>query len=252
MPAAGKLHCRRLSSYLMHKVCFPGPTTIRVFTLRKQWRAFANIHASRTAHIAINFQNAFLAARQPLEVPTAREIVANVNRISKTLRAMGGLVVHVQNTKDAAEPKNCSNYWTSTGAVCERVTERFAKSNESHALWPGLDVSPRDLRIPKRHFSAFAPGSSSLHVVLQSHGIETLIITGTPTNICCESTARDAFALNYQVIFVSDATAAWDDDAHNAALGNMLVMSANVMGTNELLIFLEQGALLASTPASSH
>lgn len=224
--------------------------TTRVFALREHLRAFENVDVQRTAHIAINFQNAFLAPHQLLEMPMAREIVPNVNRISKTLRSMGGIVIHVQNTMDALDPEDCSNYWTSAGARRAQVIKSFAVGAESYALWPELDVAQRDLRTPKRHFSAFAPNSSSLHAVLQSHSIETVIITGTPTNICCESTARDACALNYHVIFVSDATAALDDDAHNAALGNMLLMAANVMCTNELLIFMKQSEFRPCQEAS--
>jgi len=48
-----------------------------------------------------------------------------------------------------------------------------------------------------------------------------LIITGTLTNVCCESSARDAYMLGYKVLFASDATAAVSDAEHNAALTNL-------------------------------
>jgi ureidoacrylate peracid hydrolase len=94
---------------------------------------------------------------------------------------------------------------------------------------------PNDLKVKKSRFSAFVPGSSDLHVILQARNIDTVIVTGTATNVCCESTARDAMMMNYKVIFVSDATATFNDDEHNATLGIMLAMFADVMSTDELV-----------------
>ena len=87
----------------------------------------------------------------------------------------------------------------------------------------------------KNRFGAFVPGSSDLHAVLQARGIDTVIITGTATNVCCESTARDAMMMNYKVIFVSDGTATYNDEEHNATLGIMLAMFADVMTTDEVV-----------------
>jgi ureidoacrylate peracid hydrolase len=71
--------------------------------------------------------------------------------------------------------------------------------------------------------------------MLQERGIDTLIITGTATNVCCESTARDAMQMNYKVIFVSDGNAAMTDAEHNATLNNMLNLFADVMSTEEVV-----------------
>ena len=89
--------------------------------------------------------------------------------------------------------------------------------------------------VEKTRFGAFVPGASHLHELLQSHGVDTLIVTGTLTNCCCESTARDAMQMNYKVIFVSDATATLTDAAHNATLENMAMLFADVMTTREVL-----------------
>ncbi len=61
-----------------------------------------------------------------------------------------------------------------------------------------------------------------------------MIITGTVTNVCCESTARDAMMMNYKVVFVSDGNAAFTDAEHNATLGNMAMLFADVMTTDEV------------------
>jgi ureidoacrylate peracid hydrolase len=51
------------------------------------------------------------------------------------------------------------------------------------------------------------PPSSDIDAQLRSRGIDTLLIAGTATNVCCESTARDAMMLDYRVIMLSDANA---------------------------------------------
>jgi len=74
-----------------------------------------------------------------------------------------------------------------------------------------------------------------LNSLLQERAIDPVIITGTATNVCCESTARDAMMMNYKVIFVADATATYNDEEHNATLGIMLAMFADVMTTDEVV-----------------
>ena len=115
------------------------------------------------------------------------------------------------------------------------TAKAFARDAHYWQLWPKLEVAEPDHIVEKTRFGAFVPGASHLHELLQSHGIDTLIVTGTLTNCCCESTARDAMQMNYKVIFVSDATATFTDAAHNASLENMAMLFADVMTTREVL-----------------
>jgi ureidoacrylate peracid hydrolase len=77
---------------------------------------------------------------------------------------------------------------------------------------------------------------------LREAGIDTLIITGTATNVCCESTARDAFMLNYRTIVVADGNATVSDEAHNASLNALFNRFADVFTTDELIALLRKGA----------
>ena len=103
----------------------------------------------------------------------------------------------------------------------------------------GVEVQPGDLVIDKVRYSAFLPISSTLDADLKARGIDTVIITGTVTNVCCESSARDAHMLNYKVFFVSDANAAGTDAEHNATLAVMGLLFADVRRTEELLPLIE-------------
>ena len=140
-----------------------------------------------------------MAPGQVAEIGTAREIVPSVNRISAALRDAGGLVVYIQNTFDAEAIAGWSTYFNHfcTPARRQRMIDTFTPGAFGHDLWAGLDVLPEDLKVRKRRFGAFAPGASDLHEILQERGIDTLIITGTASQVCCESTARDAMMMNY-------------------------------------------------------
>jgi ureidoacrylate peracid hydrolase len=80
---------------------------------------------------------------------------------------------------------------------------------------------------------------------LKARGIDTLIISGTLTNCCCESTARDALQMGYNVIFLTDANATLSDEEHNATLISMTSIFADVMDTKRLLGLIEHSRALA-------
>jgi ureidoacrylate peracid hydrolase len=72
------------------------------------------------------------------------------------------------------------------------------------------------------------------------------VITGTATNVCCESTARDAFMLNFKTIMVSDGNATATDEAHNAALNGLFNRFTDVFSTDEMVALLEASASAAA------
>ena len=172
----------------MHKPTIHPDVVRRAHERRGRLRVFDSLNPERTAHVVVDLQNGFMAPGQVAEIATAREIVPNVNRISTALRAAGGLVVYIQNTFDPVAVATWSTFFEHFCAPerRQRMIETFAPGAFGHAIWPGLDVLPEDLRVPKRRFGAFAPGSSDLHAILQERGIDTLIVTGTATQVCCE------------------------------------------------------------------
>ncbi len=220
----------------MHKIDIPHHLIERIVSRRGRQHIFDDLDPVNTAHLVVDLQNGFMAPGAVCEVVTAREIVPNVNRISAALRAKGGLNVFIQNTIDAKVGREWTTYLDrfSSPARRARLEEAFAPGAEGQKLWPELEIAPADFKVPKYRYGAFVEGSSDLHGLLQARGIRTVIVTGTATNVCCESTARDAMMLNYEVIFVSDGTAALSDTEHNATLGNLLGF-ADVMSTEEVI-----------------
>lgn len=212
----------------------------------ERWRGeehmFADIDPARTAHVVIDMQNAFGEVGGELEVPTCREIVPAINRISAALAEAGGLNVFVKFEVTEDTPNSWS-VWLDYFCTEERGTR--AKALFAPGAWGG-DIMPElgrfanDIVVPKSRFSVFVEGSSELNRILRARGIDTIIISGTVTNCCCESAARDAMQLNYRVIFMADATAALTDKEHNATLGNMVSIFADVMTTDEVVGFIEE------------
>jgi len=229
----------------MHKIDIPAEIAARAIRARGRDHIFERIEAARTAHIVVDLQNGFMAEGAPVEVPTAREIVPDVNRICAALREAGGTNVFLRYTYDPAEKQpwttRYSEYLSPERSALHR--DSFSRGAEPWQLWPGLDVRPADLVIDKTRFSAFVPGTCALHDTLQGRGIDALIITGTVTNVCCESTARDAMQRNYQVIFVTDGNAALSDAEHNATLSNMATLFADLMTTEHVVAVIEAGRL---------
>lgn len=205
----------------------------------------------RTAHVVIDLQNGFMEPGAPVEVPAAREIVPNVNAISDAVRRAGGTNVFVRFTTPPDALTNWSSFYSRFPEDVRRAHQQaFAPGSHYWQLWPGLEVRNEDLIVEKGRFGAFIPGTSDLHDVLQARGIDTLIITGTVTNVCCESTARDAMQLNYEVLFVSDATAAFSDAEHNGTLNSLCALFADVISTEDVVALLA-GAAAAARPVEA-
>ena len=198
---------------------------------------FERLDLSRTAHVIVDMQNGFVEPGAPVEVPVAREIVDNINAISRAVRRGGGTNVFLQMTVDEASMQSWSNWFRyfHTAESTAGFESAFGHGRHYWELWPGMDVGEGDLFVDKTRFGAFVPGASRLHETLQARGIDTLIVSGTLTNCCCESTARDAMQMNYKVVFVSDANAALTDAAHNATLDNMCMIFADVRPTAAVL-----------------
>ena len=78
--------------------------------------------------------------------------------------------------------------------------------------------------------------------MLRSRGLDTLLITGTVTNICCESTARDAMMMNFRTIMVTDGNAAGTDEDHNASLAAFYLTFGDIMSTDKLVGLLQRNA----------
>lgn len=221
----------------MHQVRLDDDIVQIAMQRRGRLRLFEEIDPKRTAHLVIDMQVGFMTPGAPAEIAPAAAVIPNINRISAACRQAGAVNVFVQNSISEESKQSWSNwfgaFWTADKR--EGMYSTFMVGEPGHALHADLEVGPADMRINKFRFGCFVDGSSDLHARLGALGVDTVIITGCATNICCESTARDAMMLNYKVLFVSDGTATHTDFEHNTTLNNMMLTFADVVTTDEVV-----------------
>jgi len=230
------------SEHSMHKINIPQSVADRVVARCGTEHPHATLDAGRTALVVIDLQNGFMmegVAHALCEA--AVDIVPNVNRLAAAVRRTGGKVFWIQNTHDEA----CLTSWSHMHEMVkpEKRDHRVRSMSEGtlgHELWADLDIRPEDVRLQKRRFIAFIQGSSDLEARLRDGGYDTVLITGTVTNVCCESTARDAMMLNFRTIMVSDGNAAANDEEHNASLIAFYLTFGDVMATDLAIQCLER------------
>src|SRR5712692_8229133 len=130
----------------MHQIEIPAEIRARAKLTRGREHIVETVVASRTSHVVVDLQNGFMAEGAVIEVPAAREIVANVNAISAAIHGAGGLNVFLRYTHDDAEPQpwttRYSTYLSAERGVAQR--DAFRRGAEPWQLWPLLDVRPAD------------------------------------------------------------------------------------------------------------
>ncbi|MFQ5830610.1 MAG: cysteine hydrolase family protein [Candidatus Methylomirabilia bacterium] len=103
---------------------------------------------------------------------------------------------------------------------------------------PALAPRPDELVVNKTTYGTF--NSTGLDHTLRNLGITTLVIGGVVTNVCVETTARDAADLGYQVMLVDDACAAYSPEIHEATLLSFQGPFGRVRLADDVLALLEQ------------
>jgi ureidoacrylate peracid hydrolase len=228
----------------MHTLSIPQSVVDRVVARRGREHVHDVLDPARTALVVVDMQNAFMLPGVAHALcPMAEKIVPNINRLAQAVRMTGGTVIWIKTTFKDDALKNWSTYFEMVKPEqgARRVAALTAGS-KGHELWAALDVRADDLIVEKNRFSAFIQGSSNLAEVLRERGLDTVLITGTVTNVCCESTARDAMMLNFKTIMVTDGNAAVTDEDHNASLCAFYLTFGDVMPTDMLVTCLERNA----------
>ena len=226
---------------MVHRVTVRKEIIDRVLSRRGRYHLYEALDPSRTAFIVIDMQNMFCESGAPAEVPTSRGICEPINLLCEALRQMGGLIVWVTSATMSANGKSDWEHFIRNFVaqdVQERTIEALRPGGHGEQIWHELEVRDTDRLVRKNRYSCLAPGSSMLQSILSSHGICNVLIGGTKTNICCESTVRDAMMLDYNVVMVEDCNAALSDEEHRSALENVIQQFGDVMTAEEVIAIL--------------
>lgn len=228
----------------MHNVNIPKSIVDRVTARRGREHIHDDLDPRKTALVVVDMQNAFMLPEVAHSYcPMAPKIVPNINRLAQVVRETGGAVVWIKTTFTDETLKSWSTYYEiSRPEQNAKRAAALAPGSKGHALWSGLDARTDDLVVEKKRFSAFIQGSSNLAEVLRDRGIDTILVTGTVTGVCCESTARDAMMCNFKTIMVTDGNAAMTDEDHNASLTSFYLTFGDIMPTDMLIACLRRNA----------
>ena len=176
----------------------------------------AVVDPKHAALLVIDMQNYFHRIIQP--------ILKNLSKVIQSCRQKGLPIIFTQHghTDPPADGGVLGEWW---GEVILHGTRDWK-------FLPEIKIESKDTVLPKKRYSAFY--ETNLEKVLQSKGIQDLIISGVMTNLCCETTARDAFMRDYRVFFLIDGTSTGKDDHHLATLKNLGFGFAYLMTCDEL------------------
>ena len=163
------------------------------------------IHPRKSCLLIIDMTNAFISPGAPLEIPAGRSLIPRLKNLTGVCRDKGLPIIF---TTQAHRPDG-SDLGIHAEFRPEMRTENILlQGTEAVDFYPEIQPEKNDIIITKRRFSAFV--GTDLDLILRSKEIDTLIIGGVLTDVCCESTARDARMRDYKVLFLSDGTAARD------------------------------------------
>jgi biuret amidohydrolase len=157
----------------------------------------------KLALVNVDLQNVFVEGT-PVSPSDGLEVVARVNKLAAACRETGVLVIH---TAHVTRPDG-SNVGV-MGELIPPVGEgMIAKGSFTAAFHKDLKIEPTDIVLEKPRYGAFH--GTDLELILRSRGIDSVIITGIHTNVCAETTAREAAVRDFRVFFLSDGTSTVD------------------------------------------
>lgn len=157
------------------------------------------LNPQRTALINVDMQRCFIED-SPIAAPQGKAVLERINRLADACREAGILVVHTAHVYR----QDGSNWGVAAELNPVVRTGIVTQGAPTAALHPELVVGPQDIRLEKCRYGAFQ--STDLELILRSRGIDSVIVSGLVTNVCCDTTAREAMQRDFRVFFLSDGT----------------------------------------------
>jgi biuret amidohydrolase len=188
----------------------------------------------RTALVNVDLQRCFVE-NSPLAAPDGLAILPRINRLAAACRRSNIAVIH---TRCVLRPDGAN-----LGLMAEFTPLVRAGilnlDSPAAALHPGLVVEPGDIILDKPRFGAFY--GTDLELILRLRVIDSLIISGIATNVCCETTAREAAVRDFRVFFLNDGTATFSTgdlsaaDIQKSTCATLGVVFAQVLSVDEMI-----------------
>ena len=182
----------------------------------------------KTALLCIDCQNFFLHPEGASFLPRSSEMAPRLAVVIERFRSLGSPVYFTAHGH--RDPR------TDAGMLHEWWGSAIREGSWEAEIFQAVAPVDGEAVIPKRRYSAFV--GTDLAERLKGAGVQTVVVAGVMTNLCCETTARDAFCRDYRVVFLADGTATADDSFHGATLLNLAFGFAHVVTCADLLAWL--------------
>lgn len=203
------------------------------------------VDVKRTALVVVDMQNDFVREGAPQEVPDARATIPTIRTLVDRFHALHRPVAF---TRFLAGPGETLMWtWSPELAPPQRscwpeVMRGYADiegEREGPAVIDELAPVAGDLVVDKYGYGAFH--RTRLHDLLLAHGVDTVVVVGTVTQICVDETVRGAFELGLRAVVVSDGVSSFDPELHRATIRNIGMKFGRVMTSTDLLHALPRG-----------
>jgi len=183
--------------------------------------------SAEAALLILDMQDYFLKETSRAFVPAAAAIVPGIKRLIGAFARRRRPVFLTRHINTDENAKLMARWWRQV----IRRDDPLSRISEE------LDVSAGTI-VEKSQYDAFY--ETSFENVLKQNRVTQLVIAGVMTNLCCETTARSAFVRGFDVFFLVDGTAAYNEHYHMATLTNLSFGVAEVMSVSEILAAMEQ------------
>lgn len=192
---------------------------------------------TRTAVLIVDMQNDYCHPEGALakigsDVSGVGKMVPHLQSLLESARRLGKRIIFVRTIHDDSTD---SEIWK---ARSDGKMMKVCRPESWGSRFYEVAPQPDEIVINKHKYSAFI--NTKLDSVLRAHKIETLLIGGVATNVCVESTARDAFMMDYQVVLIQDACASYSNQAHEMTLENISGYFGTVAKTGDIIHTWEQ------------
>jgi ureidoacrylate peracid hydrolase len=186
------------------------------------------VQPEHTAVLVVDMQNEFCSleghiAKSGKDISAAQALAERLPDFVADARRAGALVVFVRNIYSTERNLYLSDVWLEHAARRRAgggtLTPTCGEGSWAADFYGPVQPQPGDAIVNKHRYSAFH--NTDLETILRANGIRTIVLTGTVTNVCVETTAREGYVRDYYVVLADDGCAAYSQADHDATLSNV-------------------------------
>jgi bifunctional isochorismate lyase/aryl carrier protein len=183
---------------------------------------FSNFKPHKSVLLILDMQSYFLEPTSHAFIPSTQAIIPGLQSLAQTYFANDLPVIFTQHLNTPQDAGSMATWWQ----------DLITMEDPLSAIAPAFDFSNRYV-LRKSQYDAFY--KTSLEDILHRRAVTQVVVTGVMTHLCCETTARSAFVRGFEVFFVVDGTATYNEDHHLATLLNLAHGFATPVLVTEIL-----------------